>query len=119
MDREGADEFRFGFAVLVLKYEGDDFDEVVVKLIKRIGVGVSSDEAGEAFLSGKMPMRLLTLVANASSSLIFLCSYLVFPSSEMFSNVPDLNGTGVNINDKMYTISLIDPDVPLVCLHFT
>ena len=44
MDREGADEFRFGFAVLVLKYEGDDFDEVVVKLVERIGVGVGSGE---------------------------------------------------------------------------
>ena len=44
VDREGADEFRFGFAVLVLEYEGDDFDEVVVKLIERIGVGVGSGE---------------------------------------------------------------------------
>ena len=41
VDREGADEFRFGFAVLVLEYEGDDFDEVVVKPVdcNRVSVG--------------------------------------------------------------------------------
>ena len=44
VDREGTDEFRVGFAVLVLKYESDDFDEVVAKLVERIGLGVGSRE---------------------------------------------------------------------------
>ena len=37
----------------------------------------------------------------------------------MRSNVTDLNGTGININNEMYTIALINPDMLLVCLHFT
>ena len=43
-DCEGADEFRLGFVVLVLEYEGDDVDEVVVKLVYRNRVSVGSGQ---------------------------------------------------------------------------
>jgi len=44
MDGVGADEVGLRFRILVFQYEVDDFNEIGVKFVERVGLGMGSGE---------------------------------------------------------------------------